>query len=48
MIKQFSVGTLLDLGRKINEMGIDKEQLIQIVYTGDERMVWVCFYSTDK
>ncbi len=48
MIKQFNVDTLRELAVKLNEHNVHKENIIQIVYTGDERMNWVVFYWEDK
>lgn len=48
MIRQFYVSTLTTLGQKLNELNIDKENLIQIVYTGKEGLEWVAFYWDDK
>ncbi len=44
MIRQFYVSTLNDLGKKIRELDIGKEDLIQVVYTGKEGLEWVVFY----
>lgn len=48
MIKQFSTDTLSEFSRKLVELDINKEDVIQLVYTGDERVNWVCFYWVEK
>lgn len=44
MIKQFTIETLRDLAPRINEKNIHKDDIIQIVYTGDEKLNWVVIY----
>lgn len=48
MIKQFSTNTLSEFSRELIKLNINKENVIQLVYTGDERMNWVCFYWVEN
>ncbi len=45
MIKSFYVDSLLKLGQKMNELGLVKENIIQVVYTGKESLEWVVIYD---
>ncbi len=48
MIKQFNAETLTEYYRRLVELNIHKNDVIQLIYTGDERMKWVCFYWVEK
>ncbi len=48
MIKSFYVDRITDVGLRINELDISKDEIIQIVYTGNEKTPWVVFYEVKK
>jgi hypothetical protein len=45
MIRTITADTLRDLTAEMNRLNLTKDKIIEIDYTGNEQLTWICVYQ---